>query len=251
MKINKQHKGQVALVLVLIMTVVSALAVSLASRSTVDTRIQQTETESIQALLFSQTGIEQLMMNPLLTFVNVASYSATRTDTGMDSYTVSAVSSGSAVELNLVGADFGTLTGFSVNWGPESGNPSGQPAVYVSVIESTGKITDRAFDYGGLNGFSTAGDGSEGYAKTSGTIPVTGTVIKVRIAVLGASALLKVVPVGGAGASFPSQIKSIKSIGSVLSGNNSVKYGLQFDESMAVVPAVFDYTLFSGGSIIQ
>lgn len=249
MEINKKHKGQVALVLVLIMTVVSALAVSLASRSTIDTRIQQTESESSRALLFAQTGIEQLIMNPVAPTSGApdTSYYAVKSDVGSNSYEVGLVETGSAVEVNLVGAV--NLTGFAVYWGP--GSSGGQPAVLISLVESSGKMTDYAYDYGGLNGFTAAGAGSEGYAKTSGTVPVTDAITKVRITVLGVPALLKVVPVG-AGALFPSQIKSIKSIGSVQSDSNKVKYGLQYDESSTdTIPAVFDYALFSGGSIIQ
>lgn len=248
MKRAKQHKGQVALVLVLIMTVVSALAVSMASRSTIDTKIQETETESVQALLYAQTGLEQLIMNPQDS-VSDANYSAVRTDEGSESLEVDQVKTGSTLELNLVDANFVALTGFSVSWSPVTSGE--QPAVFISVIENTGEITDKAFDYGGLNGFTAASDGSGGYAKSSGDISVASGVSKVRITVLGAPALLKVVPVG-AGASFPSQLKSIKSIGTVQSADKAVKYGLQYDESTADnVPAVFDYALFSGGSIIQ
>lgn len=247
MKTDKQHKGQVALVLVLIMTVVSALAVSMASRSTIDTKIQQTEMESVQALLFAQTGLEQLIMNPGDTSSENTNYFAEKSGVGNDGLEVDQVKTGSTLELNLVGADFGTLTAFSVSWGPITSG--GQPAVYISLVESSGMISDKAFDYLGSNGFTVAGAGSGRYAKTTGLIGLNSNVVKVRITVLGSPALLKVVPVGGL---FPSQIKSIKSVGSVQSADKTVKYGLQYDESTAdTVPAVFDYALFSGGGIIQ
>ena len=249
MRTGKQHKGQVALVLVLIMTAVSALAVSLASRSTIDTRIQQTETESVNALLFAQTGLEQLIMNPaaLSSGAPGTNYYAVKSEIGSDSLEVGLVETGGVVEVNLVGAT--GLTGFSVFWSP--GNSGGQPAVLISVLENLGKITDRAFAYNSDNGFTTASSGSGGYDKTSGTILLFGNETKARITVLGSPARLKVVP-AGAGALFPSQIKSIKSVGSVQSDNKTVKYGLQYDESKSdTIPAVFDYALFSGGGIIQ
>ena len=244
------HKGQVALVLVLIMTVASALAVSLATRSTVDTRIQQTESESIQALLFAQTGIEQLVINPTAITAGEpgTDYYAIKTDAGESSVEFGSLSTGSTVELSLLPPN-ASLTGMRVFWGPDNNNPGNRPAVFISVIQSSGVVTDYAFDYSGSNGFLSALPGSGSYPKTSGVIPVNSNVSKVRITVLGFPARLSVVPVG---ASFPAQIKSIKSTGSTVSGADTVKYGLQYDESAAdSVPSVFDYVLFSGGSIIQ
>lgn len=251
--INNNHKGQVALVLVLIMTVVSALAVSLASRSTVDTRIQQTESESVQALLFAQTGLEQMIVNPDITSTAPSeNYEAVKSDVGMEGITTESIGQGTMIELNLTGA-LASLTGFRVYWKPDLNNVGGTPSVVISLISTAGVITDYAYAYVAENGFLVAEDGaSEGYAKRTPVISISSSVAKARITVLKSSALLKIVPVGALGAVFPSQIKSIKSIGTVTSNNNSVKYGLQFDESSAdSVPAVFDYALFSGGSIIQ
>lgn len=242
-------KGQVAIVLVLIMTVVSALAVSLASRATVDTRIQQTESENVQALIFAQTGLEQLIMNPGSTSGSEGGdYFAVSSDVGSEGLDVGRVDKGSTVELNLDPHD-GNLTGFTVLWSPDKASPGEQPAMFISLIQNTNVVQDYAFDYTGLNGFSVAGSGTGGYAKSSGVLPLNANVVKVRITSLGAPALIKVNP---SGALFPVQIKSIKSTGSVQSSDKYVKYGLQYDESSAdTVPAVFDYALFSGGSIVQ
>lgn len=252
MKNAKQHRGQVALVLVLIMTVVSALAVTLASRSTVDTRIQQTESQSVQALVNAQNGLEQLILNPGSNGVNTPTYIANKTDIGMEAFTVGRVDEGSSVELNLAGADFTTLTGFSVYWSPDADNPGGQPAVLITTISNTGVVKDYAYDYLGNNGFSVALDGSsQGYEKKTPKIALSSSTARVRITVLGKPVLMKILPLDS-GALFPSQVKSIQSVGSVASDQNAVKYGLQYDESSAdSVPSVFDYALFSGGSIIQ
>lgn len=248
----KQQKGQVALVLVLIMTVVGALAVSLASRSTVDTRIQENETKSVQALILAQTGLEQMMMNPMSTVINDATYTANKTDEGMTSFTTGLVYAGTTVELNLEEANFNTLTGFGVYWKRDVDTTSGNPAILISVTSNSGVITDYAYDYTGENGFTVASSGSsEGYEKRTPKINLTNNVRKVRIMVLGAPALMKIVPLE-TGALFPAQIKSVKAVGLVDSDGNSVKYGLQYDESaVAAVPSVFDYALFSSGSIIQ
>jgi hypothetical protein len=246
-----QHKGQVALILVLIMTVVSALAVSLASRSTVDTRIQESESEGVQALLFAQTGLEQLIMNPAPSTAPDPNFFAVMSEVGSESVETGIVPTGSIFELNLEEADYGKLSAFSVYWGPDEANQNGKPAIFISLVESTGKITDYAYDYDGLNGFTPATVVSGSYPRTSGNILLNNRVRKVRFTALGTAARFRIVPVGS-GAIFPSQIRSIKSVGSVASDNNTVKYGLQYDESATPgVPPVFDYALFSGGSISQ
>ena len=244
------HKGQVALVLVLIMTVVSALAVSLATRSTVDTKIQQSESESVQALLFAQTGLEQLIMNPSAGSAGSAGsdYYAVKSDTGTDSILVGTMDIGSTMEINLSQSN-AALTSFIVYWGPDNDNPSNRPSVFISVIDINGNITDYAYGYDTVNGFTAAPDGAGGFAKMTPNIPLNTNIVKVRITVLGTPASLKIVPVG---AVFPAQIKSIVSTGSVQSAGQTVKYGLQYDESATdSVPSIFDYALFSGGSIVQ
>jgi len=244
---NKKDNGQVALILVLIMTVVSALAVSLASRSTVDTRIQQTESEGVQALLYAQSGLEQLILNPANNSVQNANYITTKSDSGIDSLETGLMETGSSVELTLL---VNSLSGFSIYWGPDEANPLDKPALFVSLVETSGKISDKAFDYDSLNNFTAGKIVSGLYPRWTDNISINSNVSKIRITVLGSSARLKIVPV--AGEAFPSQIKSIKSIGLVPSDNNIVKYGLQYDESaFDSVPSVFDYALFSGGQIIQ
>jgi len=248
---KKQHKGQVALILVLIMTVVSGLAVSLASRSTIDTKIQETESEATQALLFAQSGLEQLIMNPAPSTMPNDNYYAVLSEIGSENLDIELMEKGSSIELNLLGADFSSLTGFAVYWGPSVGASAGQPALFISVVDSMGKITDYAYDYQGVNGFTRASDASGSYPKTTSKIGLTSSITKVTITVLGSSARIRVVPLD-VGAVFPPQVKSIKSIGTVQSDDKTVKYGLQYDESSVdTVPAPFNYVLFSGGSILQ
>jgi hypothetical protein len=249
--VKKKHKGQVALILVLIMTVVSALAVSLASRSTIDTKIQEAQSEGVQALLFAQSGLEQLIMNPADSTAQNANYSAVMSETGGESLEIGLVSKGTSVELNLSGADFSRLTGFVVFWGPPTGSSGGQPAVYISVVDNSGKVTSYAYDYLGVNGFTRGTDVTGNYPKSTAKIGLTSDIAKVTITVLGATGQLKIVPMD-AGAVFPPQVKSIKSVGTVQSDNKTVKYGLQYDESYVdTVPSVFNYALFSDGSIFQ
>lgn len=247
-------KGQVALFLVLIVTVVSALAVSLASRSTVDTKIQETESEGVQALIHAQTGIEQMIMSPEVQNVTDVNFEATRSNVASDRISIDSIEKGSMVEVNLTGADFSKLTGLRVSWSPNLENSNGKPAILVSVISNSNTIKDYAYDYDGVNGFTMASDGlSQDYAKVTppAAISISSTTAKVRVTVLGSGARVGIFPTGS-GAVFPTQSKLIRSTGLVSSTDKTVKYGLQYDESSAdSAPSVFDYVLFSGGSIVQ
>ncbi len=249
---KKIHQGQVALAIVLIMTVVSVLAISLASRSTVDSRIQQTESMGNQALLFAQSGVEQMLINPEASSLDGDGFQAVRLDEGSTGLEAGLVNPGESAEVSLTGADFSSLTGFKVYWGPESAVSTDQPAIYISVINSTGLISDVAYAYTAENGFLAGIDNSTTYPKNTNVINLSSTAKTIRVTALGAKTRLRVAPSGSAGAVFPAQTMAIKSTGILEAEDKQIKYGLRYEESLSpMVPSVFDYALFSGGSIVQ
>lgn len=254
MKLKKQHPGQVALIMVLIMTVMSAIAVSLASRSTVETRIQLMNVESTEALLTAQSGLEQSIAKgtPLSgTLADGKQYQVSLSDTGTGSVTSEKVSPGETFEVNLEGMT--GVTGIKIYW--KAVIAGGTPAIFVSDVRTT-QTLDYAYDTDGTGGFTkvTAGGVLNGvsYAYTTPT-PITvvaGSSQKLRIAVLGSAAFLGIEPVGG---QLPTQFTNFRSVADVSSTTQTVvKYGIEYLESKTdQLPAVFDYVLFSGGSISQ
>ena len=56
---RRTDSGQIALILVLIMTVVGTAAISLAGRTVVETRVQEINVDSTQAMLAAEAGLEQ------------------------------------------------------------------------------------------------------------------------------------------------------------------------------------------------
>ncbi len=60
---RENEKGQVALIVVLAVTVVGTLAVSLASRTTVGLRTESRDIEGVQALKGAESGVEEALFN--------------------------------------------------------------------------------------------------------------------------------------------------------------------------------------------
>lgn len=253
MKIKRyHHKGQVALIMVLIMTVVSAIAVSVAGRSTTETRVQQLDVESREALLTAQSGLERALAEDAAVSGTVGipenTYEVTKTDSGTTEILAENVLPGEQLEVDLTGA---TTTGIRVYWNPATLNE--KPSIFITLIGSDGiTITDYAFDVDGTNSFTPADPGVTWATKnwsymTPAATPVqfsAGSVSKIRITVLEKAATLGVEPVG---AGFPPQSTAYRSVSEVRSG---VRYGLEYEESKTgLLPYIFDYALFSSGSI--
>lgn len=251
--IRQRHSGQVALIMVLIMTVISAVAISLASRSTVETRVQQMETENTQAMLAAQAGLEQSVSTgvPVTgTLVQGQDYKVTVDTEGTTGVLTDKLNPGETVEINLDGVV--TLTGVRVYWRPA--DVSTTPSIFVSDIRDN-LTNDYGFDTLGANGFTQVASGGNLNGVTFNYVipaPISVSVAStktVRVTVLGAPAFVGVEPVGG---QFPPQTKNYKSVGNVGSGDSQIKYGIEYKESAtSQVPSVFDYALFSKGSIIQ
>jgi type II secretory pathway pseudopilin PulG len=253
MNLKTNHSGQVALIMVLIMTVVSAVAVSMASRSTVETRIQQMNVENTEAILTAQAGLEEsLTQNAAVTgtFGEGNSYAVTTADTGSDSITTERINSGESFEVNLVGSV--GVTGIKIYW--RAATSAGTPAIYVSDIRASNYV-DYAYDTNASNGFTLAGTGGTlqgvDYSYSTPVLNiVSGDSQKFRITVLQSAAYLGIQPIGGL---LPNQFTILRSVADVASSDqNVVRYGIEYVESKTnQLPSVFDYVLFSGGSIIQ
>lgn len=251
--VRKNDSGQVALIMVLIMTVISAVAVSLAGRSTVETRIQQMEIDSNQALLTAQAGLEQAISKTSAVNGSLDStklYQVTVDTTGASSIASEKINKGSTVEINLTGAS--SITGAKIYW--KSAIVGGKPAIYVSDVRSD-RTVDYAYDTEGTGGFTKVSSGGTlngiNYPYvTPVTVPLSpGNSTVLSITVLGDAAFIGVLPIGG---TFPAQSLKYKSVASVGTGSDAIKYGLEYNESIVnQLPEIYDYALFSGGTIIQ
>ncbi|HCQ31164.1 TPA: hypothetical protein DIU27_02120 [Candidatus Collierbacteria bacterium] len=239
--------------MVLIMTVISAVAVSVASRSTVETRIQEMDVENKEAVLTAQAGLEEAIARDVAVSGSLESgkdYNVVRGDVGSSSITTEKINPGETFEVYLSGAS--GVTGVKFYWKPVVVGE--KPSLFITDVRGTGNI-DYAYDTDGSGGFTagiTPGGSFSGvsYNFVTPTVPVSlGNSAKLRITVLGDSAFLGIRPIGG---SFPAQSTNFKSTSTLVSGDTSVKYGIEYIESKTnQLPSVFDYVLFSGGTIVQ
>lgn len=254
MKNPSPHSGQVALIMVLIMTVLSGIAVSLASRSTIETRIQEMNVENTEAFLTAQAGLEESIAKNSAVQGSMGTgkdFTVTVDEIGTSSLTSEMIRPGETLEINLDGAI--SVTGLQIYWrGSVAG---GAPAIFVTDIGDTVAV-DYAFDAEGTGGFTKVVSGGTlngvNYDyKTPTQINISpGISKKLKITVLNSAAFIGVEPVGG---NLPPQFTNLKSVAEVSAGDqNVVKYGIQYLESKTdQLPAVFDYVLFSGGTIVQ
>lgn len=255
--LKKTHSGQVALIMVLIMTVIGAVAVSMASRSTVETRSQEMSAESTEAMLAAQAGLEQassLQTGVTGTLATGKTYEVTVATEGTTGVITEKINSGETVDVNLVGA-LPALTGIRIYW--KSATVSATSAIFVSDVRSD-KTYDYAFDTSGSNGFTKIVSGGNlngvSFNYVTPSIAIANPLSKsIRITAVGAPLFIGVEPVG-VGAQFPPQTRNYRSVGNVgaATGNVVVKYGIEYKESATdQIPSVFGYALFANGSIIQ
>ncbi len=249
MKQKMVHKGQVALVMVLIMTVVSAVVVSVAGRTTTETRNQQMSQESADAFLTAQSGLEEAISKGVGVTGSTTdkSFVVTLENNGQSGLVVDRVVAGTSVDIVLNASLL--LQGVKIYWNTLSASPS---SILISKI-SNDLIEDVAYDASGSNGFVRVSSGGvlngNSFSYMTPQISLNSSVERLRITVFGGNASLGVEPVGD---NLPVQTVSYRSEAAVGSGDQKIKYGLLYEQSKDQrTPEVFDYALFSYGTIIQ
>lgn len=246
MKLFNNQSGQVALVMVLIMTVVSAVVVSVASKTTNEAKNQRLSTESNDAFMVAQSGLEDALSKKQSVTLDSGdrSYSVELVNNGQNGLVTEKINSGTSVDVVLNASTL--LTSLKIYWRPSSLSPTS-----ILVTKISGDVyTDFAFDTVGIFGFTkySTSDNSE-FPYSTPNIPIDSSVDRVRITVFGDASFLSIIPVGD---TLPVQISSYKSVATIGGGEESVRYGLLYEESKdARTPEVFDYALFSYGTIIQ
>ena len=252
---RRTDSGQIALILVLIMTVVGTAAISLAGRTVVETRVQEINVDSTQAMLAAEAGLEQALKvaptGPYSGNIDAnTTFDVADQVVGTDYAIIGPFKSGEMWEVNLTGA-----TGSSINLYWESSPDDGsQRGLYVSVVDAAGIADYPIAPVGFASGFDntintnlTLGGRVFDYERA---IPyVAGTSTAMRVMVLGGDTVLGFQAADG---SLTAQVRQKTAVGTVVRGNEATKQGLGYYESIAdQVPGVFGFTLYSGTSIIQ
>lgn len=250
------EKGQVALIIVLAVTVAGTLAVSLASRTTTGLRTEGRDIEGIQALKGAESGVEEALFNEgeVVGSVGDVNYVADYESVGEGGF-VSAgmIQPGDVMEVAVEGA-VAKPTALRIYF-----SSHGEAAIKVARYDSSGAV--YSVDYStfesnagrmGDNGFDELA-GSAGYTfsgvsftnRAEVAADVSDTVF-FRIMVLYEASMVGVEPVGG---NLPDQQVVVSSTGEV-SETNTVRT-VELRKEKERVPAIFDHVLYSNSSLVQ
>lgn len=255
----KSSSGQAALLLIMVMAVVGAVSVGVASTAVENLRTQEIENTSSQAFRAADAGLELALSTgadvPVtqLGSGNVT-YQATYVSAGTDGFISDSVEEGDVVQVSLAGASAG-LNGIDVYWNSNT-------AVKVSLLKgnaATGVYT--ATYYSGdpdaarrvNNRFSAPLAGGSFQSVTFGNrlnVPINmadnPAPMLVRILVLYSGSSIAVVPSGGTLAT--GQVVSIRATGTA---EDNVTTNLSFSKYSERVPAIFENVLYSNSTLSQ
>jgi hypothetical protein len=264
MNSRKRDSGQIALILVLVMTVIASAAVALAGRTTVETRLQEVNVDSSQAQIAAESGLEQALKNSpnaptsgtLDSTNGSVSYSVGNNVVSANETVYKGIRKGETVDIVLRGPN-GNVTGnpsnITILWSPVGTDPTPR-AIYVTKVDPT-KITDYAFDtVGGTGtGFALAGAGSFGFTYSGvvplTVVPVTNLTTELKVTALGGDIDIGFRPDVG---TLAPQLVDRPVVGTVARGTEKVQYAIDYRQSVNTeVPEIFDYAMFSGTKIEQ
>ena len=257
------YRGQIGLVLLVIMGVVVALVMSVASRSLSDTVLSRQERESSAAFAVAETGVENALSS--LRQGSVMQGAASLSDTsGLVSgeYEVFPTSNyalyvheGETAHLDLSSFAGSTLdiywtkkTDTSENLGCVGEGSGNAPAgLEITAISAGSGTVERSY-YNAYNcslvgtGFLASYDGGASYRSsvTSYPVPANTAAIRVKPVYAGATVL-----VSGAGLSTQLYLIQSSASGGDAQKEIEVKRGLE------APPSVFDFAVFSAGTIVK
>lgn len=255
---NKYPSGQIGLLLLVIMGIVVALVMSIASRSLSDTMLSRQERESSAAFSVAETGVENAL-NTLRTNEGAITEQPLTGLAGFvtGSYKVDELKSYNLFvkELDVAQLDVAGYTGdLTIAWTRKvegenlpcasEGSGKSPAAIEISVISAT-TITRSYFKSFGCDlsqaGFLQPTGGGTNYLSQI-TSPVSG-IIAVRIKPIYSGATIEVTGFN----SLPTQMYLVKS---KATGGDAQKE-IEVKRGLLATPAIFDYALFSAGTIVR
>jgi len=254
------RSGQVGLLLLVIMGVVVALVMSVASRSLSDTVLSRQERESSAAFSVAETGIEKAMNEIKSQGGDVAGGPLTGlSDFVIGEYNVSPtttyglfVKEGETAHLDL-STYVPTLT---ISWtkkadGVENittcteGSQNSPAALEINAFAGanvTRSYYNPANCSPGANGFSTSSDGGSEYRSKIATysVPIGTTIIRIKPIYAGSTILVS-------GDGLNDQLYLIQS--SATGGD--AKKAIEVRRGLTAPPSIFDFAVFTAGTIVK
>lgn len=277
---DSMRHGQALVIVLLILALVSAVGLSVVSRTATEVNLSTTTDESSQALTAAEAGIESILANPLLPTGSAnqingsnSSFTVVSRSTAVASSEVSlsnSLKSGESATLFLRG--YNELTGafqgasyastFIVCWGKPGA--AEVPALEVTTykIEADTSYSRTMTGYNGVStqGFTFTGTPADAVCNPAGspavyaykTGPINplngtpGTALFARVRLLYNETIGQPVKVvSGSATTFPPQGNIIDVMGSA----GSTVRRIQVIEKYPDPPAIFDNAVYSGSSL--
>lgn len=264
-KKSEQQSGQIALIVLLIMTVGLTLGVSLSSRTVMDTTLSRQEQEGTRTFQAAESGIEEALSQDFAALSDETIGDLTVGLSNVDwkiakQYIVQTqVNAGGVAQVNLEGAtglDAGEELKISWTDAGCNGTPSQSSAAVLIRVSSGTNVggiytgaSARNFAYSACdyaNSFSSSAVTDDGDWKYV-TVPLTATDLRVSIHPLYNSTTIKAEPVSGF--SLPVQGYDISSSAKNTQGNETK--AIVVNRSALVTPSVLDFVLYSGGQLAK
>ncbi len=273
---KKRQRGQAVLIVVLVMAIALTIGLAIVSRSITDVTVSRQEEESARAFSAAEAGIERIIAQNLFEGSGSMTlngqqieYNVSSTQVGGNGVTEilfpQQLESGEIQSIWLVGHDSdGQLdpstyyqgTEISFYWGNEGTSDEDSPALEATLVYKDGddyKISREAFDPYGARGNNFTGTviaGTEIDGKTlefGGTMTLpAGIPYLLRLKLLyneGETHLIGVT----ADSQLPPQGTCYRS-SAVIEGSDIAR-SIEQCRFYDVPPAIFDYSLYSGGAI--
>jgi Tfp pilus assembly protein PilX len=256
--------GQVGLILLVVMGVVIALAMSLASRSLSDTVLSRQEQESSVAFRLAESGVESAL-NSIRTSAPPSGATSQTSGIFSTSYDVEELNSyslfvreGEIAHLDLIDYDTIANPTLTISWTKTSdqgenrtcsGEGSGNAPAALEIISFQADGSAASFAYynpAGCtvsgNGFSSSASGSNPYrSQVTYSVPVGIGYLRMRPLYADAT-----VAVSGAGID-KTQLYLIQS----QANGGDAKKEIEVKRGLDSAPSVFDFALFSGSTIVK
>lgn len=267
-----KQRGQAGFLLILIMAAVGVLSVGVASRGVDSLRTQDIDNDSTLAQQAAEAGLDvarkdRANANETLTGTNKSvSFAATYTSDNTPQSPF--VDEGDVAQL-LINGFSGPLTGVNVYWNETANTDAGKPALLITVV--TGDPADPVtsnygFKYYYLDADNTRTPTNKFTYDAEGAYSYQGVSYRnkyiLSLAAITDPYLIRVTPLyknsriafeatGGAGITLPPQRVKVTSIGSVDNNGKKVQRTVTYDQYSDRVPLVFQYLIYTNGTISQ
>lgn len=240
-KVNcNSQRGQVGLVVLLIMAALITIGLGVASQSVLEINTARLETDSSQAFNAAEQGIELALQDPTYTGTSdISGYNvAVQVEEQTDSYQA-LIKEGHSAQLLM-----DNVTGLELSW-PSRGCEANREVIVVTLINAAGDINRQAYgrECSLIDGFRDA--------------ICTGQNCRVTLASLSGWRLARIKAVYNqvnltaaiSGSNLPAQSYEITS--TATRPNSGEARSVQVNKTPASVPSIFDYALFSGADLAQ